>query len=63
MTLKKIIETLVETPKENFSIANDGSLKFIGRLCVPNNEGIKQEILHEAHYTLYSIHPGTTKMY
>ena len=33
------------------------------RLCVPANSELKEVILKETHDTLYSIHPGGTKMY
>nr|ABA98580.1 retrotransposon protein, putative, Ty3-gypsy subclass [Oryza sativa Japonica Group] len=33
------------------------------RICVPDNKDLKDALLKEAHDTLYSIHPGSTKMY
>nr|ABF96299.1 retrotransposon protein, putative, Ty3-gypsy subclass, expressed [Oryza sativa Japonica Group] len=33
------------------------------RICVPDNKDLKDAVLKEAHDTLYSIHPGSTKMY
>nr|AAM01007.1 Putative retroelement [Oryza sativa Japonica Group] len=33
------------------------------RICVPDNKDLKDAILKEAHDTLYSIHPSSTKMY
>ena len=41
----------------------DGVIRFKGRLCVPANEELKSEVLHEAHHSKYTIHPGVTKMY
>ncbi|KAL5574078.1 hypothetical protein UlMin_023675 [Ulmus minor] len=41
----------------------DGVLDFKGRLCIPDNDELKEQILSEAHTTPYSVHPGTTKMY
>ena len=38
-------------------------LRYQGRLCVPNVEGLKELILTEAHNSSYSIHSGSTKMY
>ena len=32
------------------------------RICVPKGD-IRQEILAEAHNSVYSVHPGSTKMY
>ena len=41
----------------------DGVKRCKGRLCVPSNEELKSEVLHEAHHSNYTIHPGVTKMY
>ena len=46
-----------------FTIDEQGILWYRGRLCVPDKEELKQQILAEAHTTPYSIHPGGTKMY
>lgn len=46
-----------------FSKGGDGLLRYQGRLCVPNVEGLRDRILAEAHNARYSIHPGATKMY
>jgi len=48
---------------ENFGIDKTKILRFKDRMCVPNNEEIKEMILEEAHKSKLSIHPGTTKMY
>ncbi|KAK9044452.1 hypothetical protein V6N11_058352 [Hibiscus sabdariffa] len=42
----------------NFSLHPDGLLYFKNRLCVPNNEELRREILKEAHQSSFSIHPG-----
>ncbi|KAL5553481.1 hypothetical protein UlMin_040882 [Ulmus minor] len=62
-SLLKIKEEVLEGKCIDFEVSADGVLGFKGRLCVPMNEEMKQQILHEAHNTPYSIHPGTTKMY
>jgi hypothetical protein len=41
----------------------EGTLWFKDRLVVPRKEALKKKILHEAHTSRYSIHPGSTKMY
>ncbi|XP_071680976.1 uncharacterized protein [Lolium perenne] len=46
-----------------FHLGESGSLWFQKRICVPDNDEIKEVILREAHQTPYSIHPGSTKMY
>ena len=46
-----------------FTEDEEGVLWYKGRLCVPADSELKEVILKEAHDTLYSIHPGGTKMY
>ncbi|KAK5831046.1 hypothetical protein PVK06_014841 [Gossypium arboreum] len=46
-----------------FSIDDEGILRYHNRICVPNNSDLKNDILSEAHNSMYSIHPGSTKMY
>nr|XP_009802235.1 PREDICTED: uncharacterized protein LOC104247816 [Nicotiana sylvestris] len=46
-----------------FSLDEDGVLKMNGRLCMPDVDGFRNEIMDEAHSSRYSIHPGSTKMY
>ncbi|KAL5578541.1 hypothetical protein UlMin_020240 [Ulmus minor] len=62
-SLLKIKEEVLEGKRIDFEVSTDGVLGFKGRLCVPANEELKQQILYEAHNTPYSIHPSTTKMY
>jgi hypothetical protein len=40
----------------------EGTLWFRERLCIPKGEA-RGILLDEAHNSVYSIHPGTTKMY
>lgn len=58
--MKKVFEA--GKPLE-FKIHEDGFVWFHNRLCVPDDEEIRKEILIEAHSTPYTIHPGSTKMY
>jgi len=46
-----------------FTEDEEGVLWYKGRICVPADSELKQVIMQEAHDTLYSIHPGGTKMY
>ncbi|XP_070039422.1 uncharacterized protein [Nicotiana tomentosiformis] len=41
----------------------DSTLRYRGRLCVPDVDGLREQIMSEAHISRYSIHPGFTKMY
>ena len=36
---------------------------FRNRICVPDIKEIKEKIMKEAHSSLYTTHPGSTKMY
>ena len=40
-----------------------GILRNFNRIWIPNVPELKKEILHDAHSSRYSIHPGSTKMY
>ncbi|XP_070004209.1 uncharacterized protein [Nicotiana sylvestris] len=44
-------------------VMDDGTLRYQGRLCVPNVDGLRERIMAEAHTSRYSMHPGSTKMY
>jgi hypothetical protein len=61
--LIKIREEVVKGGRDDFSISEDGTLKYRNRLCVPKEDNLRKEILTEAHQSLYTIHPGSTKMY
>ncbi|RVW81021.1 Transposon Tf2-12 polyprotein [Vitis vinifera] len=45
------------------AIRDDEILRFGTRLCVPNDEDLRRELLEEAHCSKFAIHPGGTKMY
>ena len=34
-----------------------------GRLCVPDVDKLREEILEEAYFVAYNVHAGATKMY
>jgi hypothetical protein len=40
-----------------------GVMRYTYRIWIPNDQELKDEILHESHSSRYSIHPGSTKMY
>jgi hypothetical protein len=46
-----------------FTEDDEGVLWYEGRICVPNDKELNDEILHEAHESAYSIHLGGNKMY
>jgi hypothetical protein len=58
--VRKLIEA--GRPRE-FTMEQDGTIFFRGRLCVPQKSEVKMDILREAHRTPYMVHTGETKMY
>ena len=48
---------------EEFSLTANGGLLYHVRLCVPNEEELKIEILTEAHHSPFALHLDSTKMY
>ncbi|XP_070020181.1 uncharacterized protein [Nicotiana sylvestris] len=58
-----IKDTIQQSDAKEVTIGDDGALTVHVRLCVPNIDGLRELILHEAHHSRYSIHLGATKMY
>ncbi|XP_070035368.1 uncharacterized protein [Nicotiana tomentosiformis] len=56
-------ETVLQGGAKEVTISDDGVLPHLGRLCVPNVDGLREKILEEAHRSRYSIHPDATKVY
>ena len=51
------------TADEGWVIHTDGSLRYRGRVVVPQSTDLREEILREFHCSLFAVHPGSTKMY
>jgi len=49
--------------KNRLRLADDGLIKIGDRICVPQVDDIRQEILNDAHKSKLTVHPGSTKMY
>jgi hypothetical protein len=61
--VQEIKHNIKEEKLPGFSEDNEGVLWYKGMICVPNVKELKDKILHEAHESAYSIHPGGNKMY
>ena len=48
---------------EGWAIHADGSLRYRGRVVVPQLTGLRDEILREFHCSYFAVHPGGTKMF
>ena len=51
------------TSHEGWTIHADGSLRYKGRVVVPQLTDLREEILREFHGFRFVVHPGCTKMY
>ncbi|KAA3486977.1 integrase [Gossypium australe] len=60
LTKQKLVEDRQTT---DFSVGLDHNLYYCNRLCVPDDSPLKQNILNEAHSSVYSLYPGNTKIY
>ncbi|CAL1382131.1 unnamed protein product [Linum trigynum] len=58
--LRKIIDKSRKGEETKFTL-RDGVLTLNERLCVPNVDELRREILEEAHSSPYAMHPGTKK--
>jgi hypothetical protein len=61
--IQEIKEQIKEEKTPGFSVDEQGTLWYKKCLCVLKVKETKELILREAHYSAYSIHPGSTKMY
>ena len=48
---------------EGWTVHVDGSLRYRGRVVVPQLTDLREEILREFHCSRFDVHPGGTKMY
>ena len=51
------------TGDESWTVHADGSLRFRGRVVVPQLTDLREKILREFHYSRFTVHPSGTKMY
>ena len=58
--IKKLI---AEGRGPQFSIDDQGVVRYKNRLVVPSNEVLRRKILNEAHHSKLFIHPGSNKMF
>lgn len=59
----RIREEVLEGKDDGFGLSKDGILHRNIRLCIPDDEKLRNQVLFEAHKTPYSAYPRATKMY
>jgi len=62
-SLIRVREQLGSNEARDFTLGNNGLLRFQGRVCVPGDTEVKRLILGEGHKSRLSLHRDTTKMY
>ena len=63
LQLARLVDKVKKGGKFDFVLFDDGILRFGTRLCVPNDEDLRMEILEEARCSRLVIHPRGTKIY
>ena len=61
--LQELAQLVSTGDKTDFAIDGSGGLLYKNRLCVPNDMRLKKKILYESHNTVFTMHPGSNKMY
>ena len=61
VTIKDRVQT--DSGDEGWVIHVDGSLRYRGRVMVPQSVDLREEILREFHCSRFTVNPGGTKMY
>ena len=51
------------TSEEGWAIHTHGSLRYRGRVVVPQLTDLREKILGEFYCSRFDVHPGGTKMY
>ncbi|WVZ89809.1 hypothetical protein U9M48_036168 [Paspalum notatum var. saurae] len=58
-----IREGIDDEKRACFTLDDQGVLWFKGRLVVPKDMELRKKILDEAHTSMFTMHPGSNKMY
>ncbi|GJZ64423.1 zinc finger, CCHC-type, retrotransposon gag domain protein [Tanacetum coccineum] len=52
-----IVQNVEDGKHTEFSVDDDGVVWFEDRLCVPNDQALREKVMTEAHSSLFTIHP------
>jgi hypothetical protein len=61
--IQEIKDLITEGRGPDFTEDKQGTIWFKNRIYVPDIDSLRETILKEAHDSVYSIHPGSIKMY
>lgn len=62
-TLMKLKEQDKYRKSQDLWIEDKGIIWIKGRLCIPNIDNLRQEVMSAAHKSKFYVHPGSKKMY
>ena len=60
---EQILWKIQHSDKTELLKDEEGIIRFGRWLWVPDEDGLRREVMKEAHSLTYSIHPSSTKMY
>ena len=61
--LQKKVQLVREGVKTDYSVKENGEVYYNNILCVLYDKEVKNKLLYEVHNTVFTIHPGGTKMF
>ena len=61
--LDENLQKVADNDQTEYQRASNGTILVHGRISVPNNKELKEEIMRQAHKSKFSVHPGLNKMY
>ena len=59
----KNLQKVARNDKTEYQITSNGTILVHGRISVPGDRELKEEIMRQAHKSKFSVHPGLNKMY
>ncbi|GJZ83047.1 reverse transcriptase [Tanacetum coccineum] len=57
-----IVQNVEDGKHTEFSVDDDGVVWFEDRLCVPNDQVLREKVMTEAHSSPFTIHPGIVEL-
>ena len=61
--LDENLKKVASSDKTEYQTTSNGTILVNGRISVPNNKELKEEIMRQAHKSKFSVHPELNKMY
>ncbi|GJR73717.1 putative nucleotidyltransferase, ribonuclease H [Tanacetum coccineum] len=63
LCVRAIVQNVEDGKHTEFRVDDDDVVWFEDRLCVLNDQALREKVMTEAHSSPFTIHPGSTKMY